>query len=212
MADMQNSTAAKVRVLDRAEHLFNDRGYTGVSMRDIADSLAMRQASLYYHVPEGKEQLYVEVATRSLRRHQAGINQAVAATKDRQLDQRLWALVGWFIGHAPLRLLSMLETDMASISSEHAQFLTKLAYESLFVPIANIFAEAQERGEIRSLDPPQLAGYFLSLMDGISYSSTSGLVDTEMDILVGDALDVLLNGLYDRRPTDDSASSETDIV
>jgi len=80
------------------------------------------------------------------------------------------------------------------------------------VPIANIFAEAQERGEIRSLDPPQLAGYFLSLMDGISYSSTSGLVDTEMDILVGDALDVLLNGLYDRRPTDDSASSETDIV
>jgi AcrR family transcriptional regulator len=212
IAIMQNSTSAKARVLDRAEHLFNDRGYTGVSMRDIADSLAIRQASLYYHVPEGKEQLYVEVATRSLRRHQAGIDQIVAEIQEKRLDLRLLALADWFIGHAPLRLLSMLETDMASLSAEHAQLLTRLAYESLFVPIAKIFAEAQERGEIREIDPPQLAGYFLSLMDGISYSSTSGLVDTEMDVLAGNALDVLLNGLYDRGPAANSASSETHII
>jgi len=63
-----------------------------VSMRDIADALAMRQASLYYHVPEGKEQLYVEVAMRNLRRHQAGINQAIAAIKNRGLETQLLAI------------------------------------------------------------------------------------------------------------------------
>jgi AcrR family transcriptional regulator len=207
---MRDSNTAKDRVLNRAEQLFNDRGYTAVSMRDIADSLAMRQASLYYHIPEGKEQLYVEVAARGLRRHQAGISQAVAATQGKKLDLRLWALADWFIGHTPLRLLSMLETDIASLSNEHAQFLTRLAYESLFAPIAEVFAEAQERGEIRDLDPPQLAGYFLSLMDGISYSSTSGLVNTKMDILVGDAMDVLLNGLYKCEPAAGAADSNED--
>ena len=200
---MQVSTAAKERVFDRAEQLFNARGYTGVSMRDIADSLAMRQASLYYHVPEGKEQLYVEVATRNLQRHQAGIDEAVALTRGKTLDLRLWALACWFIDNAPLRLLSMLETDMSSLSLEHANLLKKLAYQALFVPIANLFAEAQERGEIREVDPAQLAGYFLSIIDGISYGSTSGLVDTKMDVLVGDALDILLNGLYrGERPCD----------
>ena len=205
---MAASTAAKKRVFDRAEQLFSARGYMGVSMRDIADSLAMRQASLYYHVPEGKEQLYVEVAARNLRRHQAGISEAVGATNGRSLDVRLWVLADWFMKNMPLRLLSMLETDMASLSPEQAQFLTKMAYQALFEPIANVFAEAQERDEIRDIDPAQLAGYFLSLIDGISYSSTSGLVDTDMDRLVGDALDVLLNGLYNRGLSTCAADTE----
>ena len=192
---MQVSTAAKERVFDRAERLFNARGYTAVSMRDIADSLAMRQASLYYHVPEGKEQLYVEVAMRNLHRHEAGIGEVIASTEAKSVEVRLRALAEWFLDNAPLRLLSTLETDMAALSTEHAQFLTKLAYQALFAPIAALFAEAQERGEIRAMNPAQLAGYFLSLMDGNSYSSTSGLVDTAMDVLVGDAVDVLLNGL-----------------
>ncbi len=190
------TTTAKERVFDRAEQLFNARGYTAVSMRDIADSLDMRQASLYYHVPDGKEQLYVEVARRSLLRHEAGIGEAVASASSKDLEARLQALADWFIDNAPLRLLSMLETDMASLSTERAHYLSNLAHRALFAPLAAFFAEAQERGEIRDKDPAQLAGYFLSLMDGISYGSITGLVDAETDVLVHDALDVLLNGLW----------------
>jgi TetR/AcrR family transcriptional regulator, cholesterol catabolism regulator len=193
---MQISTTSKERVFDTAEQLFNARGYSAVSMRDIANSLDMRQASLYYHVPQGKEQLYVEVIQRNLLRHEAGISKAVNSTSGKNLQARLWALADWFVANAPLRLLSMLETDIASLSTERAQYLTKLAHRALFVPMAAFFAGAQERGEIRDKDPAQLASYFLSLMDGISYSRTSGLVDTDMDVLVQDALDVFLNGLW----------------
>jgi AcrR family transcriptional regulator len=143
------STASRERVLNSAEQLFHERGYTAVSMRDIADSLAMRQASLYYHVPEGKEQLYVEVATRNLRRHQKGINEAISATEGQQLEVRLWAIAHWFMNNAPLRLLSMLETDMAALSAEHADLLTRQAYRALFAPIARLFAEAQQRASPR---------------------------------------------------------------
>ncbi len=192
---MQASTASRERVIDRAGQLFGARGYTAVSMRDIADSLSMRQASLYYHVPEGKEQLYVEVALRNLQRHQQGILDALASTTHRKLETRLWAVAVWFMDTAPLRLLSMLETDMVALSEEHADLLIGKAHQALFSPVAALFAEAQERGEIRAVDPAQLAGYFLSLMDGISYCMTSGLVDTTIDVLVKDALDIFLKGL-----------------
>lgn len=192
---MQASTASRERVLNSAENLFNARGYTAVSMRDIADSLAMRHASLYYQVPEGKEQLFVEVATRNLRRHQYGIAQAVATTKNRSLEAQLLAVSFWLIDNAPLRLLSMLETDMVALSEDHAAYLIEQAYQTLFVPIATLFMKAQKRGEIRAIEPTQLAGYFLSLMDGISYSSTSGFADTAKDVLIRDALDIFLNGL-----------------
>jgi AcrR family transcriptional regulator len=196
---VQTSTASRERVLNSAEQLFNARGYTAVSMRNIADSLAMRKASLYYHAPEGKEQLYVEVALRNLRRHQNGIAQAVAATKCRSLEVQLFSVSFWLMDNAPLRLLSMLETDIVALSREHAEYLIEQAYQALFTPIATLFRQAQKRGEIRIIDPAQLAGYFLSLMDGISYSSTSGFANTEVDVLIRDVLDIFLNGLYEQK-------------
>jgi len=46
------------RILDVA--LFQERGYTAVAMRDIAEAAGMRTASLYYHFPS-KEELFVSV-------------------------------------------------------------------------------------------------------------------------------------------------------
>jgi len=40
--------------------LFQERGYTAVAMRDIAEAAGMRTASLYYHFPS-KEELFVSV-------------------------------------------------------------------------------------------------------------------------------------------------------
>ena len=37
------------RILDAATELFRDRGYAGTSIRDIADSLGITKAALYYH-------------------------------------------------------------------------------------------------------------------------------------------------------------------
>jgi AcrR family transcriptional regulator len=190
----ETQTDARERVLNRAEQLFHERGYTAVSMRDIAHSLDMRQASLYYHVPQGKEQLFVEVAERNLLRHRDGLNQAIA-TAQPELGAQLRAAAGWFTAALPLRLLSMLETDMVALSEEQAAYLTGLAYEALFVPIAHIFTGAQVRGEIRAMNPQNLAGNFLALIDGISYSSTAGHANAEVEVLVDEVLDLILNGV-----------------
>ena len=53
------------RILDAAERLFAERGYSGTAVRDIAAAVGLNAASLYNHFA-GKEELYEAVLDRGL--------------------------------------------------------------------------------------------------------------------------------------------------
>jgi AcrR family transcriptional regulator len=189
-----SKNGARERVLNAAEQLFHERGYNAVSMRDVADALEMRQASLYYHVPNGKEQLFVEITERGLQRHRKGLDDIIAEAEP-DIEPQLIAASTWLVDHAPIKLMSMLETDMPAISHENAQRLTYMAFQCFFSPITRLFEQAMESGEIRQYDPNQLAGHFLSMMDGISYTTTAGHTPIPMGTLAEEMIDILLNGI-----------------
>ncbi|GAA2810710.1 TetR/AcrR family transcriptional regulator [Nonomuraea dietziae] len=52
-------------VLHTAVAVFNERGYDGTSMEDLARALGMTKSAIYYHVP-GKEQLLARALDRAL--------------------------------------------------------------------------------------------------------------------------------------------------
>ncbi|MET8520831.1 helix-turn-helix domain-containing protein [Nocardioides sp. NPDC004968] len=54
-------------ILDIAAGLFVDRGFAATSTRDIAEAVGIRQASIYYHFPSGKEEILGELLQRSIR-------------------------------------------------------------------------------------------------------------------------------------------------
>lgn len=191
---MTETMKSRERVLEVAEQLFHEKGYNAVSMRDIAQALEMRQASLYYHVPDGKEQLFVEITERGFLRHRNGLEEMIAGAEPR-LEAQLLAAANWLSDHAPIKLLSMLETDMPAISQQGAQKLTYLAFQCFFQPLTRLFQEAIAASELRPFDPNQLAGHFLSMMDGISYSTTGGHTTVPMDQLALEMIDILLNGV-----------------
>lgn len=195
---MMSQNEARKRVLNTAEKIFHDRGYNGVSMRDIADALEMKQASLYYHVPEGKEQLFVEVTERGLLRHQKGLIDAIDSAEP-ALEAQLQAAAKWLMDHTPLKLSCMLESDIQALSSENSHKLTCLTYQSFFIPLTRLFHQAIDRGEIREFEPDQLAGSFLSIMDGISYSTSTGHTTTPKRELTENMIDIFLNGIYPRQ-------------
>src|SRR5579884_3056229 len=49
------------RILKAAERLFLERGFKGVSMKDIAEEVHVTSAALYYHFPEGKQELFLDM-------------------------------------------------------------------------------------------------------------------------------------------------------
>lgn len=56
-ANAGKATGTRAQILAVAMSLFTKKGYAGTSMREIAAQVGIKAASLYSHVPEGKEQL-----------------------------------------------------------------------------------------------------------------------------------------------------------
>ncbi len=184
---------AKQRVIDVAEQLFMQRGYAAITLRDIADALEMRQASLYYHFPEGKEQLFMAVAGRVFERHQAGMQKAIAQSEN-NLRAQLQAVAAWFASQPPMHLMGMMHADMPALSKAQGEQLTQIAYQALFTPLRSMFLTAQARGEIRPMHPDLLVGCVLALLDGLNFGQQRNNAPPRA-VMVDEIISILLDGL-----------------
>ena len=185
---------AMQRVLNVAERLFMQRGYAAITLRDIAQALNMKQASLYYHFPGGKEELFVSVVHTVLKRYKIGIGQALELHSP-NLRNQLVAIALWFAKEPPMNLLGLMHADIPALSQDSQTKLLSSVYDALFLPIRNIFVSAQEEAAIRPVDPDMITGAFLAIMDGMSYRQTQSN-EISPDSMAKEMISVLLDGLY----------------
>ncbi len=185
---------AKARVLDAAENLFRDRGFNSVTMQDIAEALGMRQASLYYHVPQGKEELFAEVHERLLHRHKEGLVAAIESGSS--LEGQLNAIAAWFASQPPVNLIPMMHNDMPILSAAIKARVQRAVEQNVFLPIAFAFQRAVDNGNIRSVDPFMLTGMFLSIIDGLAVSHAHVENIPPREIASRAMVSVIMNGLY----------------
>jgi TetR/AcrR family transcriptional regulator, cholesterol catabolism regulator len=193
------TTEKRERVLEVAERLFAQRGYASVTLRDIASEIGIRHASLYHHVPGGKQELFIEVTERTLTRHREGLTHAIAHA-DRDIRSQLRAAARWLLSQPPMDLIRMVYSDMPVIEQRHAERLSLMAYEALLGPIEYALVEAQARGEIQHDDLALVAGGALGMIEAM-YSVPQNVLDNETQTreeLAYKLIDVLLNGLRPR--------------
>jgi AcrR family transcriptional regulator len=175
-------------VLNVAERLFSERGYTAVTLRDIAAELGMRQASLYHHAPGGKEQLYVDVTERGLARHQRELERAISAAGP-DMHQQLSAVGDWLFSQPPINLARMTRSDLPALSPAHAERLSQALYQATLAVLERIFSEAG----IDRPHPTLLAGAFLSIVESIHYAQRYTSMSREE--MLQAMIEVLLHGL-----------------
>lgn len=152
-------------ILDVAESHLALHGYLGVSLEAVASEVGISKPALYYHFPEGKEQLFVEIAHRSLERvrdglwremgcHESGAGRLGAATR--------WLMEQGERGH-PMNEMR----DVARFASEeHAGGLAEGFYSAVYGPIRSVIAEAVESREFRG-DPDLMTWAYLGLASGM---------------------------------------------
>jgi AcrR family transcriptional regulator len=189
------SSGARERVLREAERQFAERGYTGVTLRDIADALKIKQASLYYHVPGGKEQLFIEVAERTFTRHRLGLEHAMAEAGP-EIRARLRAVATWLLSQPPMDLVRMTYSDMPTIDPVHARRLAWMAYDSMIGPIAAALTEAQQAGAIDHHNMGLIAGGLLGMIE--SLHAAPGDAEISRLNMAYELIDVMLYGLQAR--------------
>jgi AcrR family transcriptional regulator len=204
MTDQQTPHDAKDRLLAAADRLFMERGYTSVTLRDIANAVGIKHASIYYHAPGGKQQLFLEVIERTFHAHQIGLTAALA-TSDTDIHKALYAVARWLLEQPPMNLLRMTQSDMAKLDQADAMRIGALAQASLLDPISNALSAAHARGEIAVADTDLLAGGLLSMLQGLhgvpdiafSQKESRWHNRTRLDMARG-LIDTLIYGLLPR--------------
>ncbi|MCP6759956.1 MAG: TetR/AcrR family transcriptional regulator [Fischerella sp. CENA71] len=189
------SGESREQLLQLAEALFGERGYTAVTLRDIANAFKVRQAALYYHFPGGKEDLFVEVIKCSLMRHLDGLNRVISQAEP-NLSSQLNQMADWLLAQPPLDLTRLARSDLPALSQEHSQVLQELGEVCLVKPIQQVLGQAYERGEIRLVDSKLMATVFLSLIDTVH--DMHRYKNIPKQVLARDVIDILLDGMRRR--------------
>lgn len=152
--------------MDVAESHLARRGYRGVSLEAIAAEVGVSKPALYYHFPEGKEQLFVEIAHRSLDRVLAGLAGAMDGAKSGA--GKLGAAARWLMeegdrGH-PVNEMR----DVARFASEeHHGALAEGFRRSFYGPVHEVVSSAIYAGEFQDRGAEPMTWAFLSLMSGM---------------------------------------------
>ena len=184
---------ARVRVLDAAELLFAVKGFDSVTLRDIASSIGLTHAALYYHFPGGKEELFAEVMERNIRRHGAGLASSMEAGGV-SLRGKLRGAAFWLLSQPPMDLIRMAETDLKALSPVAARRLMDLVYLLMLKRLQDAIAAARDSGEVGPCDPGLLAGGILGLVESL-HSVPVTIVGRDRYAMACELLDVLLKGI-----------------
>lgn len=188
---------ASIYVLNEAERMFLERGYAGTKLRDLAAKLAMKPASLYYHAPGGKEELWQRVMERALNRHRTELTRA-AEQAGPQLRSQLLAMADWLVSQPPMNVLSIASAELYAFDKPQANQLSDQLYEGVMGPIAQVFRAAIERGEIRQTEPDLLAGTLIASINGLLPLARTEQLPRSAQELAHELVDILLSGLLPR--------------
>ena len=198
MQQSEEHSEARERVLNAAEKLFAQRGYSSVTLRDIAAEIGIHHTTLYHHVPGGKEQLFIDVVERNFQHHRIGLTQAIASAAP-DIRSQLCAIADWLLSQPPMDLVRMVYSDMPSIDPVQADRLSHMGFETMFLPIEAALRFAQQQGEIIDYhDLFLVAGTFIGLIESL-YAIPQRVVTKSRQTIAYEMIDILLNGL---RPHD----------
>ncbi len=140
------------RILAETIRLFVQRGYHGVSMREIAQACGVTKAALYYHFADKSDLLWA-----ILNRHLQEVAEIVAGCDMAQpinVRSQIERLIDGLL-HLPFeqRALVRLGTqEVANLDVEKRQAFVALYEEKFIGRIVQIFQEGVQSGELRAVD------------------------------------------------------------
>jgi len=152
------------QILKVAEELFLARGYKGVSMKDVAEAVQVTPAALYYHFPQGKEDLFMSTIQALFEGWAAGVSRAIAPA--RRIRERLQLLTEYLltlpVNHFPT-LAQDAHEHMKDREKQRAIF--HQLREMFMRQIVDVFQQAKDAGEIRAdISIPALANMYQGMI------------------------------------------------
>ena len=168
-------TSSRDKILDVAEALFAQRGFSGVGLREVADAVGLGKSSLFHHF-RSKVDLYLEVLGRVLARIDERVQpvQAAALPPFDKLDRWIEALVDVLAEQpatARLLLRGLFEDDAIPADAGPEAAAAERRIESLIHGVGSILREGIEQGVFRTVS---VAHTIQTLIGATVYHFASG--------------------------------------
>jgi len=140
-------TGPRESILDAAVRLFGKQGYTGTSMRDIANAVGVLPGSLYAHI-SSKEALLVEIVDDGIRRFLGAVRPHVtgAAPADERLRGMIVAHVEVVADNPERSLVVFHQWRFLGLDNIDFAIQKRREYENAFVTVVE---EGQAAGIFR---------------------------------------------------------------
>lgn len=208
--------SARDQILDASARLFTRQGYAATSTRDIAEAVGIRQASIYYHYPCGKEEILGELLQRSVRPTLDKIEKVEALAAEADAGPEVM-----------LHLLVVLDVRTLASAPRNAGVLTRLpevegkdvfgpygsAREELKAAYARLGAQVAGASPHAAMFPDRnvLGTLLLQLVEVVIGMRSDGLrIDQSIEAIV--AASCLRICLADQTRIDEAATRAADLI
>lgn len=155
-------------IAQTAARMFLSQGYAAVSLREVAEESGIQAASLYYHCPGGKSELYTRAVERFLEGYQ---RELTAAAGHASFPWALLRMTDWMVANPPVDLQRIVRVDLPRLDRRHGENLLERLHTAVLEPLAAAFRRAKDDGRLRQgVDPDLAAACVLALVDGLGHS------------------------------------------
>jgi AcrR family transcriptional regulator len=161
------------QILEAAKRLFIEKGYHGLAMRQIAETLGVSKAALYYHFKD-KEELLLAILDSYLSEIESELAHIEATQAGARA--RITALVKMILAQpaeqrAVIRLSSQ---EMAQLSAPARQAFDRAYHRKFLYRIQSMLEDGMGRGELRRIDPGVATWALLGMLYPYFYPAHSG--------------------------------------
>ena len=198
MTSREPQTDRRTAILEAARVLFLERGYSAVSMQQIAVAVGINKATLYHHFRD-KDDLFTAVLGRELDMVHRRLEEIIAESGTiREVAERVVRdTIAFTDGDLPSLLMSLKK----EVSAERrAAFLA--GRELPWAAMRPVFVTAIERGEFRPADPDVLVELFFALTRSQAPGPWRSRPTPPIDDAVRSVVSLFLDGAMARPETE----------
>ncbi|NJL56573.1 TetR/AcrR family transcriptional regulator [bacterium] len=171
------------------------KGFAAVSMRDIAEALEVRPSSLYYHAPQGKEQLFYEATLRSLQRHTEEMKRVMEQDAP-DFRAQFRALAHWSRANLDIDMVRMVQTDLREVSPEYQQLILEAFSQWMMQPLIELIRKNQAKGKVKPIMPEVLAGALLAVATWTNSLNADAQTEVVSALATDQTISMLLDGCW----------------
>lgn len=186
-------------ILRHAKLLFRQKGFSSISMNELVVSVGLTKPTIYYHFTD-KETLFTEVVVEMLRHGNELFTAGIKSCKG--CREKLYKLAEGYFRFSPASLSTLMRDATEHLAEAHVKKIMESHRLYLLNPIADVFNEGIQAGELRSSENAEtLAFYFISWIDAMTMLKVAheGRPFAAKDCAIK-MIDIFLDGIASGKP------------